>query len=229
MSTKTASTMSSVLGPSAVVLGNIRGTGDLEIRGRVQGSVEIAGRILVAESGVVLGGIEATQIKVAGEVRGNLQAEDGVTILASAQVEGDIIAPRVGIEAGAKIRGMLRTGAELPKKEELVSTHPAAQEPRRELDPPKALESAPKEAARPREHEPRAEPPRLRKRKRPRPPGALAGPEKAPIKELVEAKGARLDPAPVEAKSGKTPRGPKGPPKVPTVEKGAKGRPRSES
>lgn len=109
--------MSSVLGETAVIIGNVTGTGDLEIRGRVQGSVSLAGRVLVAESGTVLGGIEATDIAVAGEVRGDLVANDGVEVHASGRVEGNIEAPRVGIEAGARVRGMLRTGVELKSSE----------------------------------------------------------------------------------------------------------------
>jgi len=105
--------MSSVLGETAVVIGNVTGVGDLEIRGRVQGSVSLTGRVLVAESGTVQGGIEATDIAIAGEVRGDLTASDGVEVQASGRVEGNIEAPRVGIEAGARVRGMLRTGVEL--------------------------------------------------------------------------------------------------------------------
>jgi cytoskeletal protein CcmA (bactofilin family) len=102
--------MSSVLGETAVVIGNVKGAGDLEIRGRVQGSVEVTGRILVANSAVVLGGIDAVHISVAGQVRGDLSASDGVHIHASGHVEGNIFAPRVGIDTGARVRGVLRTG-----------------------------------------------------------------------------------------------------------------------
>lgn len=106
--------MSSVLGETSVVVGNVHGTGDLEIRGRVQGSVALSGRVLIAETGVVLGNVEATHIDVAGEVRGDLSAKDGVEVQTQGRVEGNIEAPRVGIEGGARVRGMLRTGGELP-------------------------------------------------------------------------------------------------------------------
>lgn len=118
MSGDSTTRMSSVLGPTAVVIGNVKGAGDLEIRGRVQGSVAVVGRISIADSGVVLGDVEAIQISVAGEVRGSLVAQDGVAIASSGRVEGDIAAPRVGIEAGARVRGHLRTGGELPDRSE---------------------------------------------------------------------------------------------------------------
>jgi len=106
--------MSSVLGATGLVLGNVQGQGDFEVRGRVQGDIVLDGRVLVAIGGLVLGTIEAVSITVSGTVRGDLIAEDGVEISGSGQVEGNVTSPRVAIEAGAKVRGHLRTGEEAP-------------------------------------------------------------------------------------------------------------------
>ncbi len=102
--------MSSVLGATGLVLGNVRGQGDLEIRGRVQGDVHLEGHCAVAEPGLVLGGIEAFQITVHGAVRGDLIASEAINIGSTGQVEGNVSAPRVEIEAGAQVRGELQTG-----------------------------------------------------------------------------------------------------------------------
>lgn len=102
--------MSSVLGETGVVIGNLEGIGDFEIRGRVQGMIQIEGRVLVAESGVVLGSIEATHISVLGRVQGDLIASDNVLIAALGRIEGNLTAPRIGIEAGARVRGVCRAG-----------------------------------------------------------------------------------------------------------------------
>ncbi len=110
MSDERKSHMSSIIGETAVVIGNVSGHGDLEIRGKVQGSIELIGRVLIAEGGIVLGNIEAGTITVSGEVRGDLSASDGIVIQASGEVEGNLLAPRVGVEPGARVRGMLRTG-----------------------------------------------------------------------------------------------------------------------
>lgn len=106
--------MSSVLGVTGLVLGNVQGEGDFEVRGRVQGDVVLTGRVLVAQGGLVLGTIEATQVTVSGTVRGDLIAEEGVEITGSGQVEGNVTSPRVAIESGARVRGHLRTGEEPP-------------------------------------------------------------------------------------------------------------------
>ena len=146
-----SSRMASVVGGSAVVIGNIHGSGDLEVRGRIQGSIEITGRVLISETGLVLGSIEATHIHVSGQVRGDLAAEDGVLIAAQGRVEGNISAPRVGIEAGARVRGILRTGDEITEEERTAApASPAAQSlPQAENSAPAEVKFLPPEEKRP--------------------------------------------------------------------------------
>jgi len=137
MSDERGARMSSVLGSTAIVLGNVSGQGDLEIRGRVQGNVTLDGRVAVATGGIVLGAIEGVHVTVLGTVRGDLIARDGVTIGASGEVEGNIVAPRVAIEAGARVRGNLRTGetnekpksADKPRAAEARAPAPAPARP----------------------------------------------------------------------------------------------------
>lgn len=109
MTNEKGARLASILGQTAVVLGNVRGQGDLEIRGRVQGNITVAGRITVGHDGLVLGGIEADQITVQGRVHGDLNAKDAIFVFVSGEVEGNLSAPRVAIEAGARVFGTLRT------------------------------------------------------------------------------------------------------------------------
>lgn len=101
--------MSSVLGESALVIGNVEGQGDLEVRGRIQGDVVLEGRLLIAQAGSVLGTVEAINVTVSGELRGDVIASDNVLVTAGARIEGNIAAPRVAIEPGASVRGQLNT------------------------------------------------------------------------------------------------------------------------
>ncbi len=110
MSPDTSKRIPSILGASSLVVGNINGDGDLEIRGKVQGDIRTTGLIRVSSTGIVIGQLEGRALEVAGQVRGDLRADDGVEITNSGQVVGQIEAPRVGIEAGAVVRGQLITG-----------------------------------------------------------------------------------------------------------------------
>jgi cytoskeletal protein CcmA (bactofilin family) len=102
--------VSSVLGETGVIVGNVGGTGDFEVRGRVQGTIRLKGRVLVGETGVVLGSIEATTVTVLGRIQGDIVAEDGLLVGALGRVEGNLSGPRIAIEAGARVRGVLRAG-----------------------------------------------------------------------------------------------------------------------
>lgn len=102
--------MASVLGETGLILGNLQGQGDLELRGRVQGDISLEGRCVVHDTGLVLGTIEASHITVHGTVRGDLLASDTVMISSAGKVEGNLVAPRVELESGARVRGQVRSG-----------------------------------------------------------------------------------------------------------------------
>src|SRR5687768_878459 len=102
----------SVIGPSTVVRGNVRGQGSLEILGRVEGDVQVTGDVTVGESGAVRGNISAATIHASGAVQGNLQGSDAVLIERGGRIVGDLSAPRIGIAAGALVRGTVRTEGE---------------------------------------------------------------------------------------------------------------------
>lgn len=104
--------MSSVIGAGTSVRGNIEGEGSLEIQGRVEGDVVMSGNVTVAEGGVVLGNVSAAEISVQGTVKGDLRGAAAVLIAHPARVVGDIDAPRIGIGAGALVRGNVRTESE---------------------------------------------------------------------------------------------------------------------
>lgn len=109
----------SIIGPTSIVIGDVSGRGDLEIVGRVQGDVAVDGSVTVAPDGVVLGSIRAQEVRVAGRVDGNVAAKDSLSLQAGANVSGDLVAARLGIEEGARVRGSVRTeGAELDEAED---------------------------------------------------------------------------------------------------------------
>lgn len=100
----------SILGVQALIIGNVEGQGDLEVRGKIQGEVRLDGRLLIAKGGVVLGNVSATLVTVAGTLRGDVVATDSLTLEASSEVDGNLRAPRVALEAGARVRGQLNAG-----------------------------------------------------------------------------------------------------------------------
>ena len=100
------------IGKSMVVKGEITGSESIYIDGRVEGSISLAdNRITVGSHGVVAADINASEIVVLGEVRGNLVATDRVSIHGTGSLVGDVVAQRISVEDGA----FLKAGIDIRK------------------------------------------------------------------------------------------------------------------
>lgn len=102
----------SVLGRSTVVRGNVRGSGALEIFGRVEGDVSVTGELVIGEEGTVKGDVTGGFVTISGAVQGDVRATEAVMLESGARVVGDLTAPRIGVATGALVRGVVRTDGE---------------------------------------------------------------------------------------------------------------------
>src|SRR5437870_11436487 len=96
------------IGKSIVINGELSGSEDLTIAGRVDGKIELRDHVLtVGSNGRIKAQVSAKAIVVLGQVTGNLNATEKVDIKESGSVEGDIVAPRVAIADGSHFRGSI--------------------------------------------------------------------------------------------------------------------------
>jgi cytoskeletal protein CcmA (bactofilin family) len=128
------------IGKSIVINGELSGSEDLTIEGRVEGKIELRDHVLtVGANGHIKAQVAAKAIVVFGQVTGNLAATEKVDIKESGSVDGDIVAPRVAIADGSHFRGSIdmqrkepsppveRTGALKPEaKAPVPGTAPVA-------------------------------------------------------------------------------------------------------
>jgi cytoskeletal protein CcmA (bactofilin family) len=94
-----------VLGKTLVFRGELSADEDLVLQGRVEGAIHHTQSLTVGVDGVVIGDIHAATITVEGTVEGNLYGSTSVLIGATAKVQGNVAAPRVGIREGAQFNG----------------------------------------------------------------------------------------------------------------------------
>lgn len=148
-----------VIGRSIRINGDLRGGEDLRIEGDVSGTVALdQGSLTIGKEGRVRADVYAKSIIVDGTMEGDLFANDRVNIRASAQVIGNVTAPRVAIEDGAKFKGAIEMdqaaveqafGKPGPtagaKPAPAAGSKPTPVESAKRTD--KAPETAPKEAA----------------------------------------------------------------------------------
>lgn len=103
-----------MLGPQITVRGSLSGEEDLVVEGRLEGSVALAGHLVVAHGGVVEADLDVASVEVHGEVRGDIVASRSITIERGAQVAGNVRAPRVIIHDGARFDGAVEMDVQLP-------------------------------------------------------------------------------------------------------------------
>lgn len=97
-----------VIGRSIHINGDLRGEEDLRIEGDVNGTIQLKNNSLtIGSEGRIHADIYAKSIIVDGLVEGDLYGAERVGIRKNAQVRGNITAPRVSLEEGAKFKGSI--------------------------------------------------------------------------------------------------------------------------
>src|SRR5438067_9004076 len=94
-----------LIGSKITIRGQVSGSQDLVVEGRIEGRVALENRLTVEESGSVEADLEVADAAVRGEVKGDLVASRPAVLHPTARVVGNIRAPRLGIEEGARLSG----------------------------------------------------------------------------------------------------------------------------
>lgn len=116
----------STIGPGTTVRGSIRGDGDLEIHGRVEGAVVVTGEVVITETALLKSDVRARRITVRGAVAGDVSADESIVLEPGARVLGDLGAPQIGIRPGGLVRGNVSTGGPLPETKSAPASTAAA-------------------------------------------------------------------------------------------------------
>lgn len=99
-------------GQTIVIKGEISGSEDLTIAGRVEGQINLAGRVLTLAPGShVKGSIVAGTVVASGEVDGSVKATLRLEVRESAVIDGDLSAPSLLIADGALVNATIEMPA----------------------------------------------------------------------------------------------------------------------
>jgi cytoskeletal protein CcmA (bactofilin family) len=107
-----------IIGQSAVVVGNIVSQDVVQLKGHVVGNIDVNGspnaQLSVLSHAHVEGDINAQQAVVNGVVTGNIESTGRVELHAGADVKGNISYATMAIEHGAKLSGMMSNHDDKP-------------------------------------------------------------------------------------------------------------------
>ena len=94
------------IGQTIFIKGELTGTEDLTIEGRVEGKIELKDHNLtIGPNGKIKADVFAKSIVITGELLGNAYASEKVELTNAGILKGDIVAPRIVIADGAQFKG----------------------------------------------------------------------------------------------------------------------------
>ncbi len=103
---KSSESGSTIIGSSISIKGEITGEGDLTVQGQVEGTIDFRNnKVTIDSTGRIKADINARIITIEGEVEGNLLGEKKIVLRPSGRVLGDMKAPAINLEEGAKFKG----------------------------------------------------------------------------------------------------------------------------
>ncbi len=101
----TAAATTSLLSKEIKIEGDIQGNENLQIEGKLKGSIKLTGDIYVGPTGIVEANVEADNVVVQGQISGNVTARKQLQIQSSGKLLGDCTAKSIDIREGALFEG----------------------------------------------------------------------------------------------------------------------------
>tara|TARA_B100001029_G_C14838485_1_gene326983 strand:- start:95 stop:496 length:402 start_codon:yes stop_codon:yes gene_type:complete len=95
----------SYLGPNTAIEGDLHANGDVHVDGKLSGSIVCNGDLIIGEGSKVYGQVKAKNVIISGYFKGELETIDGLEILPTGHVEGDIKGSKLTIQEGGIYRG----------------------------------------------------------------------------------------------------------------------------
>ena len=116
-----------IITDGTLVKGDITATGDFRLDGTLEGNIQLNGKLVVGDSGVVNGNVLCQNANIIGTVNGNLSVKELLSLHATARVRGDILINKLSIEPGAVFSGKCRMIDEVKAQHEQASEEAPAE------------------------------------------------------------------------------------------------------
>lgn len=83
------------------IVGDIISKGGFRIEGEVEGNIKTDGRVVVGQSGKIVGTLTCDNADFEGDFSGKLDIAGTLTLKSTAKIEGDVIIGKLSVEPGA--------------------------------------------------------------------------------------------------------------------------------
>lgn len=89
------------IGKSTNIKGDVVSEADFRIDGKLEGSVETSGKIVIGASGIIIGKIICANADIEGKFNGELIVSNLLTLKNTAVIEGEVTVSKLSIDPGA--------------------------------------------------------------------------------------------------------------------------------
>ncbi len=117
-----------IITAGTLIKGDITASGDFRLDGTLEGNIQLNGKLVVGDSGVVNGNILCVNANIIGTVNGNLSVKELLSLNATARVKGDILINKLSIEPGALFTGKCRMLDEVRQQQDAAAAAAEAEE-----------------------------------------------------------------------------------------------------
>ena len=107
MATRNDIPNNSVIGENSVFEGRFYVSGSILIEGKFDGDIKTEDHLTVGPTGKVKTDIHARRVTIGGTLIGNITATEEVDLLANGKVLGNVVTPKLNVENGVLIQGMV--------------------------------------------------------------------------------------------------------------------------
>ena len=115
--------INTIIGPGVHVYGNIETPGFTRVDGNVLGDIKAQGQVVIGEKARMKSNVSGTFITIGGVVCGNVLASEGIVILATGLVKGDIITRKIKADEGCLVHGRVKVCKTAEAWDKAVSEH----------------------------------------------------------------------------------------------------------
>ena len=110
-----------------LVKGDVKSETDIRVDGTIEGQLDCDAKVVIGDSGQVLGSVTCRDAVIEGRVEGNVQVADMLNLRKTAQLNGNIETNKLIVEAGAIFAGnvsMAKPWANMPPENKRSSSRP---------------------------------------------------------------------------------------------------------
>lgn len=94
-----------LIGSNTIINGDLHSTGTIRVDGQVNGNIKIEGNIFIGESSTIVGDITASNVTIAGSVKGDVFTSGVLKLLPSCKLKGDVQVKSFVSDEGSTFEG----------------------------------------------------------------------------------------------------------------------------